>query len=98
MNLQLMKRVVQSALIASTCLVTSLASARELRVIVNALGTGSDADRGSASRAARDSAEANLVCTGSLENVRSSVSSCAQVGDSYMCTATATGVCVLTTR
>jgi hypothetical protein len=63
-----------------------------------AVGSGTGADQGSATDAAKSNAEGMLVCAGTLEGVHSNSTGCVQSGDTaYVCSAIAMATCVIGT-
>jgi len=71
------------------------AEAKSMRMPVSSMGSGSDSDKSSAREAARQSAEAQLVCVGRLEDIRTNSTGCSQIGEEFLCMAVSTATCIL---
>ena len=71
------------------------AEAKPLRVPVTNIASGTNTDQNIASESAKGSAEAGLICAGTLEGVRTNLTGCIQAGDSYVCTAVSAATCVI---
>jgi len=86
--------VVSAAFVA----LSTTAEAKQVRITVTSAGTGTDSDKSAAMDQAKQSAEASLICTGELEDVRTNSTGCAKIpGDTpeYVCTAVSRATCVI---